>query len=482
MATGELKNETTLAAIAENPEANPHYLLFAIIVDASEPTKFGEDSNYVTRLKIIDPSFNHKADIKGTELKFFKFAHVNIYTETPEQAPKIKYIGDIIRLRRFRWAISEAKGELQGFEKVKYSNWIIYSGEKDAKNNFHSSSYKNYAKNVNRECTDYEKNRITDLREWAVEYFSKNSLRYIIWWNDCGDPFKRDEKVNQRKFEDVDLIVKVTDVNLKDNRMKFVDIDDNEYQIALEYKPSQTKDQIIKLRCVEVTIESKKDDLRTIKLTSHSSCLYLRPYFRDAVTFTLDRKKFNKKNYYILEYPEKKGGLVTAIKKVNDKIKPTTIAKLNQYLREPDVHVNDKFVVEGRIVEFQSTDYNQIIKKQISRNLPVVPLKENTEKTKYQIIYHIVVGLGDDNSKEKLDFHLITSEENYYMFDAWNILPQTKDNAAWNAIKAADLKKFSHKLDTIAEKKMKAKFVLQLLKTETGKPFYKVVDTMFVDF
>lgn len=56
----ELKNETTLSAIAKNPEGNPHYLLFGIIIDISESYKTEKYNNYTTKLKIIDPSFNYK--------------------------------------------------------------------------------------------------------------------------------------------------------------------------------------------------------------------------------------------------------------------------------------------------------------------------------------------------------------------------------------------------------------------------------------
>lgn len=84
-----MKNETTLSGIADNPEGNNHYLLFAIIIDISEPYKTEESTNYTTKLKIIDPSFNYKVDLEAKELKFHKFVHVNIYSETPDNAPKI---------------------------------------------------------------------------------------------------------------------------------------------------------------------------------------------------------------------------------------------------------------------------------------------------------------------------------------------------------------------------------------------------------
>jgi len=92
----------------------------------SEPYKSEDSTNYTTKLKVIDPSFNYKTVIKNDKIKFHKFVHINIYSETPDKAPVIRFVGDIIRLRRFKFKVTE-KGELMG-NMQKYSNWLIYSG------------------------------------------------------------------------------------------------------------------------------------------------------------------------------------------------------------------------------------------------------------------------------------------------------------------------------------------------------------------
>lgn len=181
MNSRDLINETNLALIAKNPEPNPHFLLFAVIVDISEPKKYDDDAYYVTRLKVVDPSLNHTAIVDGTKLRFFKYAHIKIYTATPEQLPHVKHLGDIIRLRRFNFYITERKYELQATEKTSYSNWLIYSGEPDPKDPFVAYSFKNIPTNRNRECTEYEKKRIYDLCEWSVLHFSKYPIRQVIW-------------------------------------------------------------------------------------------------------------------------------------------------------------------------------------------------------------------------------------------------------------------------------------------------------------
>lgn len=60
----------------------------------------GKDE-YVVKLKIIDPSFNYMAFIENKQLKFHKYVTVNIKAQFLARCPKIKNVGDILRLRRF---------------------------------------------------------------------------------------------------------------------------------------------------------------------------------------------------------------------------------------------------------------------------------------------------------------------------------------------------------------------------------------------
>ena len=192
----DLKNESTLAEIASSPSSNPHYLLYTVVIDISEPYKSPNSSNWTTKLKVIDPSFNYKTDHNIEKLKFHKYVYINIYTEKPEGAPRIKYVGDIIRLRRFNFKIAE-KGELIGNE-VKFSNWLIYDGIKGSSNTSRCS--KDFLANKDRKLTDYEKGRIGDLRDWSDNFFFKNSIKYVNWWNDYSD--------KEKDAKDVDILLK----------------------------------------------------------------------------------------------------------------------------------------------------------------------------------------------------------------------------------------------------------------------------------
>ena len=176
----DLKNETTLSALAHLTSENSSSLVWGVIIDISEPCKAGDSKNFITKLKVIDPSFHYKVQQdRNPQLKFHKYSTINIYSETPETAPRISFVGDIIRLRRFKFKISE-RGELVGIMH-RYSNWLIYDGEPNSVD-FNSKCYRPFDKNFNRELTSSEKGRLLDLRKWNDNYFFSNSLQYITWW------------------------------------------------------------------------------------------------------------------------------------------------------------------------------------------------------------------------------------------------------------------------------------------------------------
>lgn len=483
MKTFDLKMENTLAGAAARPNARAEMLVFAVIVDATEMIKRESGENFVTRLKIVDPTLNYKTEVKNTGLKFFKFCHVNVYTETPETGIKVQNIGDIIRLRRFKFVIGE-KGELCAYEQTAFSNWMIYSGERNS--DYECIGYKcNFAKNINRVANKYERGRINDLREWAYNFFSTSSLRYIVWWNDIvnATPSGSSNK-NMLEYEKVDLILKVTGSNPRDRSVQFIDSEDNKYNLVLPAPLNATKNQVMKLRCVNVSCpQGKKDGVRQLHPTELSSSLYLRNYYRDALCFDTEKRKLVGKNFYLLEFNcDKKTPFITDIKKLHNGLKKTSLSALAQLFgKEPAMHQSEKFLVEARVAGFVTVAPQSIVFKQIDKFESPVALSMKTEQ-KYQVIYHVGIKLHDESSKEGLTAYLTTSADNYYVFDAWKLLPPTKDNVAWDAIKPAQLTAFSNKLSEMTKKNCRVRLVLQLLMTRAGKPFLKIIDTLFHEF
>lgn len=492
----ELKNESTLAAVAENPDGNLHYLLFAVIIDMSEPTKLEESKNYITKLKVVDPSFNYKEELKLGKLKFHKFVHVNIFTETPEEAPKVQFIGDIIRLRRFRFKYT-SKGEVMGND-TKYANWLIYSGKKGESEV--SSSYKKFTKNSGRVLTEYEHSRLSDLRNWNDSFFFKHSIKYISWWNDLKETHDAKKK-GKHVYEQVDLIIKCKAIEPKRNNIEFVDKDGTAFTLSLKDTPSIKTNYIVKLRCVIVTVDVATNGVATrlIKLSNLSSCLLLPSNSWDYRQFdkaVQDAKKSPAKSVktdalpFQAEYalPDKKNAkkgshYATAVKKTWAARKPDSIATVLKALDSPADHHGAKFVVDGFVAGFTSTDPSKIIKKVGVDDKKVYDIKDDAVKDKRsKVIYHFVMQVKDDSTDSSdrfLNVYTLTGEYESRLFDSWKLLPANDDISGWKSIKQATLNEFEKRLNALKNPENRVKLVLELMITKSNKPFLRLIDTIF---
>lgn len=77
-----------------------------MIIDVSEPHTYEDNKNYVTKLKVIDPSFNYLTYLQNKKIKFHKYVTITIYSQFLARSPKIKNVGDILRMRRFNVTFS----------------------------------------------------------------------------------------------------------------------------------------------------------------------------------------------------------------------------------------------------------------------------------------------------------------------------------------------------------------------------------------
>lgn len=481
----ELKNESTLSGICQDPENNNHALLFGIIIDISEPYKSGDSTNYTTKLKLIDPSFNYKADLSNPKLKFHKFVHVNIYSETPEKAPRIQFVGDIIRLRRFKFKFTP-KSELIG-NMQKYSNWLIYSGKRG--DSLVSDCYKNYTKNKNRVLNNYERGRLSDLRNWNDSFFFQNSLKYITWWTNS--------KGNQ-SCKKVDLILKCDSIDYKSKTLKFVDEEKNGYLLQLKAKPNKIEDQVIKLRCVNVNVNNKPGKSRVIKLTELSSCLLIPKYFYDARRFdkilpgkksvsksyaSLQKKFPFLKKYNLADSSKKDQKTVSVVKTTLNNKEIISIKKLKKIF-EGKKNLNEKFKIEGYIMGIMETNPTKVIKKLCLDTMKILDLKEKEKKGgKYRTIYNLIMMIKDESMKKKDDYltvYLTTESGDLRLFESWELMPNSDDSKKWEKVKNKQLKEFEKKLKSLINPSHRIHLGVQVLKTKSGKPFLKVVDTVFL--
>ena len=101
-------------------------------------------------------------------------------------------------------------------------------------------------------------------------------------------------------------------------------------------------------------------------------------------------------------------------------------------------------------------------------------------------IYNIVMLLSDDQLKKKnaepVNIYLTTNDGEQHVFSDWEILPEHNQIKQWGNVKAKDLKAFEKKLKAISSPKNKVKFVVQLVKTQKGDHFFKLIDTVFLNF
>lgn len=469
----------------------------------SEPLKSDVNNNFNTKLKIIDPSFNYKVELKSPKLRFHKFVHINIYSETPDAAPKVQNVGDIIRLRRFRFKYTD-KGEVLGNE-VNFSNWLIYKALPTKQEL--SYSYKRFLKNDNRQLNVYEANRISDLRQWTQTFFANNSIMYINWWTG----FKENDEAKVKDYKNIDLILKVKGVHSgKNNKLVFVDRDNKQFELSLIDKPTLKEGDIIKLRCVEITVKRDKEVTRSIKVTQHSSCLNILPFSSDAKHFdkaAQEQKRSPAKSTktvdaFINDYqvedlgasksskstPKKgpKGGegkLVSAVRKNFNVKKPSTVEELQAVLKAPGLHHGQRFFFKGYIQDMASTDPKDVIKFMHVDDRKTFALGDRlNHPKKLRPIFNLVLLVQDEagDSDVALPVYVLTGEYNSHLFSCWKVLPDFEDIAAWQNIKQSKLNEFQKKLETLKGSDNVARLGLELNITKTGTPFLKLVDTVFL--
>jgi hypothetical protein len=523
----DLKNEVTLADIAEVEAYRDKKLSYGIIIDVSEPFRYENRDEYVTKLKIVDPTFNYKAFINNENIKFHKFVTVHIYSNWIAKSPKIKNVGDILRLRRFNFVVTP-KGELVGYLN-KYSNWLVYQGKKGA--SFKPTSYKDIDKNFDREMSQYERNRIDELRDWSRDFFAQNSIKYVTWWSELREPTDEDLSASGNKYvaNEVDLLLKTEKV-LKDKKaVEFVDHVNQKYALFLQAPPVLVKDEVIKLRCVNVIFTPEG---RIIQLTKNSSCLIIFDYFFDARLFNKKSKvspapshmktperrlpsvkkdsagryttPMSTKRAATALYPflndydyedtvlnvgpaNKKGvesGSATLVKKSYVHKVPTSVKDLFGIMENPQAYEHNRFVVSGYILGASDYKLNKIVKK-MDDNGKIYDMSDDTSRVAGDVrhVFHFILFLKDqsvENVDRFLNVYVLTNESDQNLFDLWNMLPRSNDAEGWEALEDSKVSDFEGKFKALKNYENKVKFVVELLITNTGKPFLKLYDTIFL--
>lgn len=516
-----LKTEVRLAEIANDVTKRDKHLSYGVIIDVSEPFRYENKDEYVVKIKIIDESFNYKAYIENPEIKFHKFVTIHVYSPFVNKCPKIKNVGDIIRLRRFNFVVTE-RGEMIGYLNM-YSNWLIYQGKTGGK--YKATSAKDIVPNEDRKLTAWEKSRLNELRGWCSDFFSQNSIRNITWSSDLREPDDEDQAAkNKYTCEKVDLILKTSKVQKEKKAIEFYDHNGKKYALFLQAPPVLVKDDVIKLRCVNVLFTPEG---RIIALTDNSSCLIVPDWFFDAKLFTKSAKispmiktpsKFTPRKRsgkstpmntkraatamfpfledfeyedFIVDNPSIKqkarknqDTTVTLIKKNYVHKIPTAIAELFTILENPTEYEHQRFVVSGYILGFSETKLSKIVKKMDVNSKKVYGFNEKTPASaNLKYIYHFILFMKDQSVEGKdklLNTYVLTNEGDQNLFDLWEMLPKPEEASEWENLTKSEITVFENKFKGLKKLGNKVKLVVELLITNGGRPFFKLYDTIFL--
>lgn len=146
--------------------------------------------------------------------------------------------------------------------------------------------------------------------------------------------------------------------------------------------------------------------------------------------------------------------------------------------------MNQRFLVEGFITGLVDTKPENVIK--ILEGSKVHDLNAKLKKgANYKYIYNIIMLLNDNASKKSgqpVSVYLTTNDGEQNIFTNWELLPEGNNTKSWANIKQKELKTFEKKLKSLADPKHTVKFIVQLVKTKNGEPFWKLVDTVFQGF
>lgn len=155
-------------------QPSPKQSAIGVILDATGAYKTYDSIDYVTKLKIIDPTFNYK----DNSTNFKSFVHVFVYSDTPEAGPRTNRVGDIVKLTNFDVGPSLTQFRTYQNSEVKalyhkgQSEWSIFDGRKNA--NFLPISK---SKSSSIALTNQDKETVKSLRGWAESFFAEHSSR-----------------------------------------------------------------------------------------------------------------------------------------------------------------------------------------------------------------------------------------------------------------------------------------------------------------
>ena len=520
----EIENERTLGRIVEKMSTTAKFYTWGVILDCSEPFQKTEDSRFTIKMKIIDHSFNFESEIKNKDLRFQNYATVFVFSGLEDGLPKVYHMGDIIRMRRFSWAINE-RGELIGYVQ-KFSNWMTFN---HSSTDYNMASMLNIISNVDKKLSEFEKRTLKGLRQWTQQFFENHSIRKVTWWSKLKEVSDDFSKVQGKTFENVDLVLKVVEMNTKEGVIIYIDEREHRYWQKFNGELIFGVAEVLKFRAVNIAIDSKR---RTLSLTQNSSVLKINPSFLDAKVFNeqfylankeklecrglVFKKKGGENNfptkqsvlevypflreYYFEEHLIEKKGLIdsptlnrvcstmaTLLKKDFCNKAPTFLSTFLSSKKELNEQIKfQKFVLSVKIVDFEIGDFQTTFYTFCKRCFKSKRFaEEHTFKCcdlPVNICVFLKLFVWDESISEskKVPVYILPKSQESNPFAIWNILPDLTDYNMWSYCNNQTLEEFRSKINSLKIWDGYVKLVVEAKETENGKLFLELGDTMFM--
>jgi hypothetical protein len=93
-----------LSKIVDSPSGK--HSAFGVVLDATGAYKTYDSTDYVTKFKLIDASWN--VDSKSDH-QYKRFVHCFVYSESAAQAPRCMRVGDVVKMRNFEVIFKKIK-------------------------------------------------------------------------------------------------------------------------------------------------------------------------------------------------------------------------------------------------------------------------------------------------------------------------------------------------------------------------------------
>ena len=479
--------ESTLHAVAVQTalQQKVKSCVFGVVVDATPPLRTERYSNYFTVLKVVDPSFNYRCPQPARGLIFHKHVDVYIFSESPVQAPRVRFVGDIIRLQLFKFRVRE-NGDMRCYDRRK-SNWDLFGGQKD--DPFEPFAGKHRAQRCG-PLSALHVGRLSDLRYWADHFFFSNFLRFVTWWRGPDfAPVSAPPGLQTWDEKNRDLVVHCVRVDVARRCMVFHDHHGLVFRLEVEGRPTLQVGAIVQLRNVNVHWRREEAGwVGCIEAIIYSSCLFLPPFSCDFRALSRQQVKDGAPATARLSLelfqpqPVGDGPALTALRPGVELGPPSSIAQLRQLLlNQPQKHIARKFAVEAEVAGFHTLDPAVIVQRYYPFEKRAIPLSEPVlPGKKHRIMYNLLLYVTDPGGEEQLPVYVVSNENEFYLFDQWLLLPRSDDTSAWSYLTAADVQPFADRLQRLVGRRLT--LILQLTLTVRHSYFFKLVDTVFLPF